>query len=238
MSAIAMATTPAPPLWRRLLGFGLFMGIIGAIIGYLIGNWIGSLIHAPSLDAYSDIGQNDIWVSFRTNPNDDFAWQSPVNLGAPINSAFFDAGPALIREGGQEVLYFNSDRGGSQDFYASVSRDGAVIHLKCAPKLEAERAHRRSEEHLDAYLGVSGVRELHDEFVRRGAAQTVAGHQDEVFIRRLGERCAGCVPRTRSTCSAPCWSAWDCGSHSGRRLMPPRPGRCYSGWRDTRCSWR
>jgi hypothetical protein len=31
-----------------------------------------------------------------------------------------------------------------EDFYASVSRDGAMIHLKCAPRLEAERAHRRS----------------------------------------------------------------------------------------------
>ena len=56
-----------------------------------------------------------------------------------------------------------------EDFYASVSRDGAVIHLKCAPKLQAERAHRRSEEHLDAFLAVSGFEELHDEFVRRGA---------------------------------------------------------------------
>ena len=56
-----------------------------------------------------------------------------------------------------------------EDFYASVSRDGAVIHLKCAPKLQAERAHRRSEEHLDAFLAVSGIQELHDEFVRRGA---------------------------------------------------------------------
>jgi catechol 2,3-dioxygenase-like lactoylglutathione lyase family enzyme len=59
-----------------------------------------------------------------------------------------------------------------QDFYASVSRDRAVIHLKCAPKLEAERAHRRSEEHLDAYLAVSGVQELHDELVGRGARIT------------------------------------------------------------------
>jgi catechol 2,3-dioxygenase-like lactoylglutathione lyase family enzyme len=56
-----------------------------------------------------------------------------------------------------------------QDFYASVSRGRAVIHLKCAPKLVAERAHRRSEEHLDAYLAVSGVQELHDELVGRGA---------------------------------------------------------------------
>ena len=57
-----------------------------------------------------------------------------------------------------------------EDFYASVSRDGATIHLKCAPKLEEERAHRRSGEHLDAYLSVSDVREIHDELVRRGAA--------------------------------------------------------------------
>jgi catechol 2,3-dioxygenase-like lactoylglutathione lyase family enzyme len=55
------------------------------------------------------------------------------------------------------------------DFYACVSRDGAAIHLKCAPKLEAERAHRKIGEHLDAYLVVSGIDELHEEFVRRGA---------------------------------------------------------------------
>jgi uncharacterized glyoxalase superfamily protein PhnB len=55
------------------------------------------------------------------------------------------------------------------DFYAGVSRDGALIHLKCAPKLEAERAHRKSGEHLDAFLDVSDVRALYDELVARGA---------------------------------------------------------------------
>lgn len=59
-----------------------------------------------------------------------------------------------------------------QEFYASVSRDGAIIHLKCAPKLEGERAHRREGEHLDAYLKVSGVGELHEELVGRGATIT------------------------------------------------------------------
>ena len=73
------------------------------------------------------LGMNDIWVSFRANPSDDFAWQSPVNLGEPINSAFFDAGPALIEEGGQDILYFNSDRGGSQDFYASVRQKNGTF---------------------------------------------------------------------------------------------------------------
>ena len=33
-----------------------------------------------------------------------------------------------------------------------MSRDGVPIHLKCAPKLEAERALRKSEEHLDGYI--------------------------------------------------------------------------------------
>lgn len=55
------------------------------------------------------------------------------------------------------------------DFYAGVTRGGAVIHLKCAPKQKAELAHRKAGEHLDAYLIVTGIRELHDEFVQRGA---------------------------------------------------------------------
>jgi len=59
-----------------------------------------------------------------------------------------------------------------EDFYASVSRDHAVIHLKCAPKLEAERAHRRAEEHLDAYLAVTGVDELYQELAGRGVRIT------------------------------------------------------------------
>ena len=85
------------------------------------------------------------------------------------------AAPQFLVERLDEALAFYEQRLGFErdfvyeGFYAGVSRDGAVIHLKCAPKLQAERAHRRSEEHLDAYLAVSGVRELYDEFVRRGA---------------------------------------------------------------------
>src|SRR5262245_36635760 len=42
-------------------------------------------------------------------------------------------------------------------FYASVSRDGFAIHLKCAPKTIADRTHRRQHEHLDAYVSVVDV---------------------------------------------------------------------------------
>lgn len=56
-----------------------------------------------------------------------------------------------------------------EDFYASVARDGAKIHLKCANALEGEREHRKVGEHLDAYLAVSGVKALYDEVVARGS---------------------------------------------------------------------
>ncbi len=58
----AIAIPARQPAWRRLLGFNLLTGIIGAIVGYLLGNWVGSVIHAPSLDFFSDTGQNDISV--------------------------------------------------------------------------------------------------------------------------------------------------------------------------------
>jgi uncharacterized glyoxalase superfamily protein PhnB len=77
-----------------------------------------------------------------------------------------------------DALVFYEDRLGFlrdfvyADFYASVSRGGATIHLKCAPKLDEERTHRKSGEHLDAYLAVSGIQELHAELVGRGASIT------------------------------------------------------------------
>ena len=88
------------------------------------------------------------------------------------------AAPQFLVEKLDDSLTFYEQRLGFtrdfvyQDFYAGVSRDGAVIHLKCAPKLAAERLHRKSGEHLDAYLAAVGVRELHEELVRRGAPIT------------------------------------------------------------------
>jgi catechol 2,3-dioxygenase-like lactoylglutathione lyase family enzyme len=55
-----------------------------------------------------------------------------------------------------------------EGFYAIGVRDGLELHLKAAPKNPAERAFRRENEHLDAAVGVDGVRELCEEFVARG----------------------------------------------------------------------
>ena len=61
-----------------------------------------------------------------------------------------------------------------QDFYASVTRDGCAIHLRAAPKNEADRAHRREHEHLDAYIAVRNAAALYDELRSRGALVTKA----------------------------------------------------------------
>jgi catechol 2,3-dioxygenase-like lactoylglutathione lyase family enzyme len=85
------------------------------------------------------------------------------------------AAPQLLVSDLAKSLAFYGERLGFgtdfvyEGFYAAVSRDGATLHLKCAPRLEGERAHRRAGDHLDAYLDVSGVRELHEELGRRGA---------------------------------------------------------------------
>jgi len=59
-----------------------------------------------------------------------------------------------------------------EDFYASVGRDGCAIHLKAAPKNEADRAHREQHEHLDAHIAVRNATALYDELRSRGALIT------------------------------------------------------------------
>jgi catechol 2,3-dioxygenase-like lactoylglutathione lyase family enzyme len=70
-----------------------------------------------------------------------------------------------------------------ESFYASVSRDGFAIHLKCAPRLPAEREYRKHNEHLDAYIAVSGIEGLCSELQTRGAT----------VIKPLEERPWGCL---------------------------------------------
>ena len=62
--------------------------------------------------AAGGLGGEDIWVSYRENKHDDFGWQPPSNLGAPVNSAFGDGGPTLVQNDDVVILYFASDRPG------------------------------------------------------------------------------------------------------------------------------
>ena len=70
-------------------------------------------------------GSLDIWVSQRacTDGGDPAcAWQTPMNLGAPINSAGADFAPNLSRDG--HLLFFASNRaGGATDIFVSQRAD-------------------------------------------------------------------------------------------------------------------
>src|SRR5215475_14077719 len=63
------------------------------------------------------------------------------------------------------IAYYRDKLGFATDFvyesfYASVSRDGFSIHLKCAPKTVSDRTHRKQNEHLDVCIGVRGIEAL------------------------------------------------------------------------------
>jgi catechol 2,3-dioxygenase-like lactoylglutathione lyase family enzyme len=53
-------------------------------------------------------------------------------------------------------------------FYVIGTLDGLDLHLKEAPKNEAERRHRRDNEHLDAYADVDGVEAFYEQCVANG----------------------------------------------------------------------
>lgn len=53
-------------------------------------------------------------------------------------------------------------------FYAIGEMDGLELHLKEAPKSDAERQHRRKHEHLDAAGGVDGIEAFYEQCMRNG----------------------------------------------------------------------
>ena len=55
-----------------------------------------------------------------------------------------------------------------QGFYAIGELDGLELHLKEAPKLGAERQHRRDHEHLDAAARVDGIEAFFEQCVANG----------------------------------------------------------------------
>ena len=88
--------------------------------------------------------------------------------------------PQFLVDDLDEAIAYYSDKLGFEvefvyeNFYAAVSRDGASIHLKCASKTESDRAHRRTNEHLDAFIDVANVDALFDEIVSANGLVTKA----------------------------------------------------------------
>ena len=53
-------------------------------------------------------------------------------------------------------------------FYAIGELDGLELHLKVAPKNDAERRRRREQEHLDAAAGVDGIEAFYERCIANG----------------------------------------------------------------------
>lgn len=80
----------------------------------------------------------------------------------------------LVEDLDRAITYYRDKLGFKLDFmyesfYASVSRDGFAIHLRHGDNVRAGREHRKQEEHLDAYISVSGIQGLFSELEKRGA---------------------------------------------------------------------
>ncbi len=57
-----------------------------------------------------------------------------------------------------------------EGFYAIGQLDGLELHLKEAPKDQAERRLRRDNEHLDAAAGVDGIEAFYEQCLANGVA--------------------------------------------------------------------
>ena len=77
-------------------------------------------------------GNNDIWVSRRLNPQDDFGWETPVVLGPDVNTPMLENKPAFLQaaEDGGFNLYFNRGPDAltlNDIYYARVTRSGETL---------------------------------------------------------------------------------------------------------------
>ena len=88
----------------------------------------GHLLFFTSSQGPGGFGDDDIYMSRRDDPRDDFAWGPPVNLGPNVNTADFEGGATYLQnvEDGPVNFYFT--RGSSvqlpRTFATSVNRAG------------------------------------------------------------------------------------------------------------------
>jgi WD40 repeat protein len=94
-------------------------------------------------------GGPDIWVSFRQQVHDDFgefAWETPFNLGSPINTPLVDTTPSYFEneELGRPQLFFGSNRtgglGGLDMYMSELQADGTFGPATLLPELSGPQA--------------------------------------------------------------------------------------------------
>jgi hypothetical protein len=92
-------------------------------------------------DRTGGMGLNDIYLSTRTDPNNDFGWTAPINLDAPISSQFTERGATYFEDPatGNGTLFFarefDSTSSPFHDLYQSTRNADGTFN---APTLISE----------------------------------------------------------------------------------------------------
>lgn len=95
------------------------------------------------------VGSGDIWVSFREDVHDDFAWEAPVNLGAGVNTTGFEGGPSYFEneERGGAQLYFNHNPApvntGGDIYVSTQAADGSWGDAVAVTELNSAASEQR-----------------------------------------------------------------------------------------------
>ena len=119
-------------------------------------------------------GNMDIWVSYRRHTHDDFGWETPVNAGPGVNSAFEESMGGFLEndDTGAPQIFFGSNRPfgvGAFDLYtSSLLPDGSFGPATLIQELSstaADPALRVSHNGLEAFFfsgrpGGSGGQDL------------------------------------------------------------------------------
>src|SRR5204863_757267 len=112
------------------------------------------------------IGGPDLWISTRTDANNDFGWTAPVNLGATVNCPTTDNSGNFFEDPatGAVTLIFSSDRAGGLpgvkfDFFQSTrNADGTFNTPTPINELNGEGSHFGSairRDGLEMFIGSS-----------------------------------------------------------------------------------
>jgi hypothetical protein len=95
-------------------------------------------------------GADDLYVSYRGDTSDDFAWEPAVNLGCQVNTEFDDDGPTYFEDNktGTVTIYLNSNRPGGigqANIYAStLGNDGTFAPATLVPELSSHATDGRT----------------------------------------------------------------------------------------------
>jgi len=95
-------------------------------------------------------GGADIWVSYRRDTDDDFAWERPTLLGPAINTASSDHGPSYFenKKLGLPQLFFHSNRlgglGSNDIWMANAFGPAVLVPELSSPQVDARPAIARN----------------------------------------------------------------------------------------------